>query len=276
MTSALVLGGGGVAGIAWEAGLVSGLREAGVDLTTAGRVVGTSAGSVVGALIATGADLASVLSNQVETRSPGSGTGAGGLDVGAAMAAFEILGDPELDPKEARRRVGSMALGVTGDGHRLRTVGKPFAGVGWPERDFQVTAVNAGSGEFVVWTKDSGVPLELAVMSSCAVPLVFPPVEIDGHPYMDGGTRSVTNADLAQGAERLVVLEPMGHLTPRAVLEDELRKVNPARSVVVIPDQASIAVFGVNILDPALWGPAYKAGETQAAAVAERVADVWN
>src|SRR4051812_29393426 len=64
---ALVLGGGGVAGIAWEAGIVTGLRQEGIDLGSADRIVGTSAGSVVGALIATGADLESEIAYQVET-----------------------------------------------------------------------------------------------------------------------------------------------------------------------------------------------------------------
>src|SRR5687767_6612029 len=50
----LVLGGGGITGIAWETGLLFGLAEAGVDLTTADRVVGTSAGSIVGAQITAG------------------------------------------------------------------------------------------------------------------------------------------------------------------------------------------------------------------------------
>jgi NTE family protein len=46
---ALVLGAGGITGIAWEWGILAGLAEAGVDLAGAGLVIGTSAGSVVGA-----------------------------------------------------------------------------------------------------------------------------------------------------------------------------------------------------------------------------------
>ena len=55
--TALVLGGGGITGIAWEIGVLAGLAEAGVDLTGADLVVGTSAGSVVGAQITSGAPL---------------------------------------------------------------------------------------------------------------------------------------------------------------------------------------------------------------------------
>ncbi len=55
--TALVLGGGGITGIAWEVGVLAGLAEAGVDLTGADLVVGTSAGSVVGAQVTSGADL---------------------------------------------------------------------------------------------------------------------------------------------------------------------------------------------------------------------------
>src|SRR6266700_7731057 len=57
MTYALVLGGGGIPGVAWETGLLHGLHEAGLDLTGADLFLGTSSGSLVGAQVATGVPL---------------------------------------------------------------------------------------------------------------------------------------------------------------------------------------------------------------------------
>jgi NTE family protein len=116
----------------------------------------------------------------------------------------------------------------------------------------------------------------LAVASSCAVPMVYPPVEIAGERYVDGGVRSPTNADLASGADVVVVLEPLGNMSPRAMLEAELLAVGTASTLVIQPDEATVAVFGENVLDPALWAPAYKAGLTQADTLAESVAALWN
>src|SRR3954464_14941252 len=63
---ALVLGGGGITGVAWEIGVLAGLADAGVDLTGADLVVGTSAGSVVGAQVTTGGNLGDLFERQLE------------------------------------------------------------------------------------------------------------------------------------------------------------------------------------------------------------------
>jgi NTE family protein len=274
MTTALVLGGGGVAGIAWEAGIVTGLRREGVDLGTADRIIGTSAGSVTGTLIATGADLEEAIAHQVKVDDGP----APAVDMGAVVQAFGVLFDPSLDPREARRRVRRMALAANLDhqAERLAAIGERLPVKEWPDRELLITAVDAEDGEFVVWRKDAGVPLVLAVASSCAVPMVFPPVEIGGRHYVDGGVRSATNADLAFGAETLVVLEPMGAASPRAVLEGELLTAQVPRTHIVQPDAPALAVFGDNVLDPGLWGPAFKAGLAQAPLLAEPLRRIWS
>ncbi|MBB2912033.1 NTE family protein [Streptosporangium becharense] len=271
MTRTLVLGGGGVAGIAWEAGIVTGLRREGVDLGEADLLVGTSAGSVVAALIATGADLESAVASQAKTET----ATVSAVDMEAVMASFGILNDPSLEPREARRRVGELALGVKDTGVRIGTIGDRLPVKEWPERRLLITAVDAGSGEFVVWDRDSGASLVSAVASSCAVPCVFPPVEIGGRHYMDGGVRSTTNADLAAGACAAVVLEPLAHLTPRRRFETEIAALDGTALAHVVPDEAAVAVFGVDVLDPELWRPAFAAGLAQASAVTESVAGVW-
>jgi NTE family protein len=115
-----------------------------------------------------------------------------------------------------------------------------------------------------------------AVASSCAVPCVFPPVTIGAGRYIDGGVRSPTSADLAAGAASVIVLQPMGDLVPAEALRAELETLGSADVAVIGPDQAALAVFGENVLDPALWSPAFKAGLEQASAAAESVRAVWH
>ncbi|ROO91000.1 NTE family protein [Actinocorallia herbida] len=274
MSRALVLAGGGIAGIGWEAGLVTGLRAAGVDLGEADLIVGTSAGSVVGTMVAQGVDLATEIAAVAEAEAEAAEAEA--IDMEKVMQAFALMyGDPDLDPQEARRRVGELALTVTGDGARLAQIGERLSSHEWPARDLRITACDTADGAFQIWTGASGVPLPLAVASSCAVPAVFPPVVINGRRYMDGGVRSVSNADLAAGHDQIVIVEPMAHMTPRPVLAREIAALGDAKIATIGPNRTAIELFGVDILDGRLWVPAFEAGRAQAAEVAEEVGAVW-
>jgi NTE family protein len=274
---ALVLGGGGVAGVAWEAGIVAGLQDAGADLTTADLIVGTSAGSIVGSFIGHGADLTEAVERSA-AEADGQPAEPANVDMNAVMTAFGILFDPGIDPQQGRAQVGRLALEAHVDGAaaRLERVARLVPSEDWPDQPLLITAVDTADGAFVVWDRDSGIPLPTAVTASCSVPCVFPPVEINGHCYMDGGARSVTNADLARGASSVVIIEPLAHLSPRETLRRELRELGDARVAQIGPDQAAIDVFGANVLDPALWRPAFRAGLAQAAASAPEVRAVWN
>jgi NTE family protein len=200
--TALVLGGGGITGIAWEIGLLAGLADAGTDLSGADLVVGTSAGSVVGALVTGGAKLRELYERQL---APATGEKAARLNR-ATLAQFgwAMLRSRGRDV-EFRRRIGALALAAEKAGltpseqERLDVIGERLAGTQWPDRQLLITAVDAGTGEFRTFDRDSGVSLLQAVAASCAVPGVYPPVTIDGRRYVDGGMRSAANADLAQG-----------------------------------------------------------------------------
>jgi NTE family protein len=212
----------------------------------------------------------------------------------AAVQSSEHRGDETRQNSRTTERSNGMTVDLSG-GRALVLGGGGVAGVAWeagmlaglgdagrrlpleewPARPLLVTAVDTADGSFVAWDRDSGVPLSAAVMASCCVPCVFPPIDINGRRYMDGGTRSATNADLARGASAVVILEPMAHLTPRTTLAAERRALGAARVVAVGPDQAAIDVFGVNILDQALWKPAFQAGLAQSAAAADEIRAVW-
>jgi NTE family protein len=276
--TALVLGGGGITGIAWEVGVLAGLADAGVDLTSADLVVGTSAGSVVGTQLTCGADLAAMYERQLEP--PEAGRPARMTRAGLARYGWALLRSRGRDA-EFRRRIGALALaaeraGLTpGEQERLEVIGARLVSTEWPERPLVVTAVEASTGEFTPFDRDSGVPLLQAVAASCAVPGVYPPVTIGGRRYVDGGMRSATNADLAAEHERVVVLAPIPRgLGPMTSVAGHLRDLT-ARTAVVAPDAASRAAIGRNVLDPAARAPSARAGRAQAAAVVEQVAAAW-
>jgi NTE family protein len=279
MRRALVLGGGGVTGIAWEIGLLKGLADAAVDLSVADTVIGTSAGSVVGAQLAGGVPLKAMYDAQLEDP-----TG----EIAASMTRSMMLtwGVTMLlpgDGRRKRRRLGRAAVrasrrpGAVPVQERLEVFSSRLSLTGWPERDLRITTVDADSGEFVVLDRHSGVDLVHAVASSCAVPLVWPPVPVDGHRYVDGGVRSATNADVARGADRVVVLAPLPQsFSRRHRIDAQLARTGAAAWAAVAPDAGAVAAIGRNVLDPANRAAAAEAGYAQAATVLDRIRAAWS
>jgi NTE family protein len=241
--------------------------------------VGTSAGSVVGAQLTSGAPLEELYARQLQ---PAAGEKAGRLARSTlARFAWAML-RTRGDSAAFRRRIGSIALAAEKAGltpseqERLDIIGARLVSREWPERSFTVTAVDAETGKFTPFDRSSGVPLVQAVAASCAVPGVYPPVTIDGRRYVDGGMRSAANADLAQGYDRLVVLAPIPRgFGPMASVDAQVTAM-VARVAVVSPDAACKTAIGKNVLDPAARAPSARAGRAQAAAVAAQVAEVWN
>lgn len=276
--TALVLGGGGITGIAWEIGVLTGLREAGIDLSDADLVVGTSAGSVVGAQLTCGADLEAMFARQLEPSTPEKVARMTRSTL--ARYAWAMLTSRGRDV-EFRRRVGHLALAAEKAGltppeqERLDVIGSRLVSGEWPDRELTITAVNAETGEFRAFDRASGVPLLQAVAASCAVPGVYPPVTIGDERYVDGGMRSAANADLAQGYDRLVVLAPIPRgVGPIAGVDAQVAGM-VCRVAVVTPDAGSRAAIGRNVLDPAARAPSARAGRAQAVEVVERVAEAW-
>jgi NTE family protein len=273
---ALVLGGGGVTGVAWEIGMLAGLAEHGVDLTTADLVVGTSAGSVVGAQVATGADLEERYAAQLADPTGELAARLGPL----TMARWGLAALGARDPQKVRARFGALALRTrtVPEEDRIEVISGRLPVHEWPERALRVTAVDAHTGEFLVLDKDAGVPLVEAVAASCAVPGVWAPVSTGGRRLIDGGMRSPANADLAQGCERVAVLAPTGGGFSRAsTVAAQVAALRAAGSRVAVagPDAAARTAIGRNVLDPARRAAAARAGRAQAATAAAEFAEVW-
>lgn len=278
---ALVLGGGGTVGIAWEIGVLSGLRNAGVDLENADLLVGTSAGSVVGTQLALRMPLDVLLAEQLAPFDPQE-NGPLIYDQRVLQAVFGIYIPQDVTPA-VLREIGALALSANtiGEDDYLRRFDR-IRQVGWPERRLLVTAVDAESGEFRVWDRAAGVPLEAAVASSCAVPGIFPPVSIDGRRYIDGGMRSDTNAELAAGCDRVLVVTPVTFeaqgVSPnsrRLVREMAQLREGGSRVEVIAPDMESLRVLGPNLMDSQRRVDAANAGVRQGTAAAETARALW-
>ncbi len=301
-SKAIVLSGGGAVGIAWQTGLVAGLAERGVDLASAELVVGTSAGAAVGAQIALGCDMRAALERFAALKPSGADAPAGGdpaarpSSQGRLQKLFAIMAEVAAkggDAAQSRAALGRFALEAeTIDEASFMKSFSYLANERWPRR-FACTAVDAESGDFMVWRESSGVDLWAAVSSSCAVPGLFPPITIAGRRYMDGGMRSGTNADLAKGHQRVLILSLMAaagtgessgdaELDPRRLrmrrnAERELATLREAggRVEVVGPDAEAAAIMGMDLMNHRLAYDAAQAGLRQGRAAAPRLGVFW-
>ena len=272
-------------------GVVAGLFDAGLDVTEADLVIGTSAGSTAAAQITTAraTDLLAQILDAPPVHRPGQTrperTGAGRAAVADHLERTNRIIASAADPADMRRRMGAAARELEGaaDGswstQWRATVAARLPSQQWPERALLITAVDARSGEPVVFDRDSGVDLADAVAASCASGVAY---AIGDDRYIDGGYRRNENADLASGAGRVLVLSPFGGRSRHpvewgmqlAAQVDELR-AGGSRVETIVPDRPSLDAFGDNVMDPSTRQPAAQAGYDQGRACAVQLADFW-
>ncbi len=287
-TRALVLSGGGIVGIAWETGLVAGLAEGGVDLSEADLIVGTSAGSIVGSRLALGDKAADLLEEAISEEidpaeeavaSPAS------IDMAALAQLGQMMIGAEKMTPEVLREIGALALQTeTVDEEQwLAPFDEQIAGRGWPEQKLLLCAVDVESGEFRTWDRNSGIDLARAVASSCAVPALFPPVTVEGHRYMDGGIRSVNNADLAKGYDVVLVVAFLNMLSQTGsplgkTVDAEVDMLRESGSKVQVegPDEQAVQAFGLNPMDMNKRVEAGREGLRQGRELADKLREFWS
>ncbi|MFZ5824682.1 MAG: patatin-like phospholipase family protein [Bacillota bacterium] len=279
---AVVLGGGGTLGIAWMTGLAAAMAEGGIQLSDADLFVGTSAGSVVGTQLAFSLDPKLMLAAQQAEGDKPSGLDQH-TDPATVTAVLEKWFTAQTVTPELRRELGAIALVArTMDEERwLGVFTKTLGGVPWPAKPLKITAVDAVSGELTVWESGSNVELPKAVASSCTVPGLFPPVTINGHRYIDGGVRSGTNADLAAGYEKVLVIAPMasvGHPLGHRQLIAEMERLRAAGAQVepVLPDREALEVFGPSMMDATRRTASLEAGLRQGRTAADHLTAFWH
>ena len=290
----MVLGGGGSTGNAWLIGVIAGLFDAGLDVTTADLTIGTSAGATAAGQLAGATPpelLATTLAAAPQHRTGPAAVTAQGRAPARPMAdhleRFRRIIAAARDAADMRRTMGAIALetDAASDGSRQAqwraTVAARLPGEHWPQQRVLITAVDAQTGEPVEFDSHSGVDLVDAVAASTSGG--GSAYRIDGRGYIDGGyRRSSENADLAAGYGRVLVLSPLGgrSLYPPewnmqlAAQVDELRE-GGSRVETVFPDGASEHLFGANAMNPSLRPAAARAGYDQGGVIAAQLAEFW-
>jgi NTE family protein len=281
MTLALVLAGGGVAGIAWETGFLLGVQDE--SLPTASRLLdadvllGTSAGSTVAAQIGSGACLEDLFAHQISETTHEITPG---IDIDRLMTLFEeAAAERGTSVAELRRRVGQLAQSAPTVAPEVRraVIEKRLPSHQWPERPLKITAIDVANGERAIFDRSSGAGLVDAVAASCAVPAVWPPVTIGHRQFMDGGVGSHANVDAVADYEAVLMLAPTAEpgVSPFGrSLADELAQHRAGPAVGIFADDASIAAFGRNPLHPDSRAPSAIAGRQQGRRTAVDLADL--
>lgn len=285
---ALVLAGGGLAGIAWETGILQGIADespaAARLLLESDVLAGTSAGSAVAAQISSDCALEVLFDRQIAEVSAELNPG---VDIDTITELFlAALGDPPTSPSSQqnkkdgiRRRmqqIGSVALATetVPEAVRREVIAQRLPSHEWPDRVLRITAIDIATGELVVFDRDSGVGLVDAVAASCAVPGAWPPVTIAGRRYMDGGVASSVNLGTADDCDVVVVLVPSGADTPSPFAPGPAAEIAafPGTTFTVFADDNSLTAFGPNPLDPRCRGRSASAGREQGRREAAAVA----
>lgn len=277
-TRALVLAGGGIAGIAWETGILQGIADIRPDVAEALRdcevTLGTSAGSTVGAQLGSDLPLAELFARQVAGESQEISSG---VDIDAIGALFlEAMLTPNATTAQKLQRIGAIAAqtDTVSESTRRAIIERRLPSHDWPERELRITAIDIDSGELVVFDRRSGVSLVDAVAASCAVPGAWPVVTIDGRRYMDGGVGSSVNLIAVTDCAAAVVLVPGAPDAPSPFGAGTGVEVSsfPGAVFAIYADEPARAAFGKDPLDPACRVPSAQAGRAQGRAVSAAVA----
>jgi NTE family protein len=279
--TALVLAGGGSTGNAWMVGVAAGLLHGGLDVTDSDLVIGTSAGATSAAQLAAvpPAELYDASLAPVPAR-------VGPVHTQAAadnMARTAAIIAEAADVADMRRRMGAAAIALDPDGeksgHWRGIVSRRLPETEWPERRLRITAVDARTGEPVVFDRDSGVDLVDAVAASCSSGFAY---AIGDERYIDGGYRRNENADLAAGADRVLVLSPFGGRTRHPLawetdLATQVAELRASGSTVetVVPGDGTERMLGATAMDLSLRAEAARAGFDQGRVLAESLAEWW-
>ncbi len=277
MRRALVLAGGGLAGIAWEIGVLRGIADedpaVAQALVGSDVLLGTSAGSAVAAQIGSGTSLDELFDRQLRADSGEIHPGTSIDSVGELFLSALLLAD--ATKKQKLQHIGAIAAGVETLPEALRrdVIARRLPSPRWPERDLRITAIDIGTGELMVFTRDSGVELVDAVAASCAVPGAWPPVTIGARRYMDGGVGSSVNMPAVRDCASAVVLVPATENAPTPWEVGAAAEIAafPGVATTVFADASTLAAFGPDPLDPACRAPSARAGRAQGRRAAGRV-----
>ncbi len=275
---ALVLAGGGIAGIAWETGILQGIADEAPEIAAAVRnadvVLGTSAGSAVGAQLGSALSIGELFERQVAAESAEISPG---INIEVVLTVFvEAMSTADGTRAQQLQRLGAAAAeaDTVSPAVRRDVIERRLPSHEWPDHDLRITGVDIDTGELVVFTRESGVSLVDAVQASCAVPAAWPIVTIGGRRYMDGGMGSSVNMIGVKDCDTAVVLVPAPSDSPSPFGAGPGADVKSfaGSACAIYADDDSLAAFGLDPLDPVCRIPSAQAGRAQGRRVAAEVA----
>jgi NTE family protein len=283
MRIGLVLGGGGLTGGAFHAGVVAALADAGWDARRADVLLGTSAGSITATSLAAGLPPSDLAARHLGRPLTPTGqsilarVSPGAREFAAREAATRTPASPDLLRAMARNPLGAhpgkvMAAALPEGRISTAPIARSMAELcahAWPSASLRITAFRLSDGETMVFGRPGSAvpPIGPAVAASCAIPGYFAPVDVDGERYVDGGTTSACNADavLHEGLDAVIVSAPMAihsgvTLAPdvpwrrvmRRQVDREITRLRAAGMQVALfaPTKSEIAAMGPNPMAP--------------------------
>jgi NTE family protein len=246
----LVLGGGGLIGLGYHAGVLKALDERGIDAQRADVIVGTSAGAIIGSYLAAGWTQTDFYEYALGARSSSLAGGHGHSEAGPPFTPMW-----RSRSERVRRSIGS-AFAMASSRGLWRTGGRLPAAVlrrafpsglysteetrerlcadlpqRWPRPGVFLCAAELYSGKRVAFGMPGApdAPFPDAVLASTAIPGIFPPVRIGDQHYVDGGVVSGTSLDFASeaGCDAILCIAPLGYLRDIPVPLRDPRKWSP-------------------------------------------------
>lgn len=281
LSKALVLGGGGSMGIGWETGYLTGLADGGIDTRFADLVVGTSAGSQVGALIASRISWDNIWQRMLDPKrlameeKPSD-------NLGPLFTKYDEIAATAKTPEVWIEMLGKLAAETKTmtDDEQLSRIRTRLGDCQWAE-NLRIVAIDLITSQRVVWGADSGIELLRAASASSSLPGVFPPTTIGSRQYFDGGAHSMENADIAEGASKVLILSVGLPIKTPFKLEEQISHLQGSGSEVELikPDKntfAALKQFGGNPIDPGIRPVIAACGREQGREDAARLARFWN
>ena len=247
---ALVLGGGGITGIAWESGVLAALIENGMNISQIGKIFGTSAGAFVGAVLSNNQDMKAYYHYLNENKDPNEQTK-------LKKEVYEMWRQAYIQGGNNQENIGRL-LGemidqvqpVISMKERKKAIAKRLNDSKWTSQ-LVITAINARTGQLETINQQIGMDLIDSVAASEAVPGLWPHVTMNGKDYIDGGMVSSTNACLAKDFKQILIIAPLTQKIGKLpnVFDDEITLSNTSDVYTITPDEFSKSIIGDNIYD---------------------------
>lgn len=246
----IVLGGGGITGLVWETGILAGLLDQGIDLSRADKIVGTSAGSFVGAALANHYNMKEYLDRISDPSKMNEFAEASPAVYQLWTEAFIIGGSNKEKVGQKMGEIICTHPSKVSREKRMEIVRNRLVSLEWPQNLF-ISAVDAKTGKLHIFDWNSDVSLLEAVSASGAVPGVWPHMSFLGRDWIDGGMVSPTNAEYMVGCDNILVFAPLNKkygLIPS--VHEEVEKLSEhSRVILVEPNEHSNEAIGTNIYD---------------------------